>query len=135
MTFNEDGSPDWSAWNKAQRRSVERFRLSNPSGPLVVLSVAIQPLVVLSQYIIDIHSDTWAKEQEVACAQGRPCLTVGVELLVGRGLPKFGDQLQKLFWDPAAWAIVAPEHRTYRLRALAFSVLARAFCGAWRLVC
>ena len=50
MPRTETGEPDWAAWNKAQRRGVDRFRQSSPTGALIVTRLAAEPIIGLARY-------------------------------------------------------------------------------------
>ena len=62
----ETGEPDWAAWNKAQRRGVDRFRQSSPTGALIVTRLAAEPITGLARYLLAIHSPDFELKQNVA---------------------------------------------------------------------
>jgi len=43
------GEVDWSAWNRTQQRSVERFRLTQPSGPICIISLVADMVASLQR--------------------------------------------------------------------------------------
>jgi len=131
---NADGSPNWAAWNKSQQRTVERFRRSKPSGGLTVVALSMDPICVLAQWVVHVHSEAYDLEQRSEHAKGKQHTTIGMAMLKGEGFATFKTSIRRLMHSEAPWAAVPQELRTFKLRALASGTLARTMAGVEQLV-
>ena len=66
----KDGTPDWSAWNRGQQRSVERFRRNKPSGPAACVALGTEGLAALARWLTKIHGEAWDLLQRSNFAEG-----------------------------------------------------------------
>ena len=131
---NNEGVPDWSAWNRAQVRSVERFRRSNPSGPLLVVSTCTESIAKLASDFVVLHSEAYDQQQRAAFVAGGDYETIGTALLKGYGVNEYKDSVEQAFWSEDVWKLLPPELRTVRLRGLASACLSRSRCGVQQLI-
>ena len=131
---NNDGSVDWAAWNATQRRTVERFRLTRPTGPLVVSSLVCESLAHLARWIVKMHSHEYDAEQRGAQATTGKSRTIGIELADGEGFRVFKKTINDAFTLEEYWKALPQQLRSVRLRGLATGCLARSLCGVEMLV-
>ena len=133
MPRTETGEPDWAAWNKAQRRGVDRFRQSSPTGALIVTRLAAEPITGLARYLLAIHAPDFELKQNIAyiedTMEGRYTMTVGMELLKGTGFDAFKKQITKALTDSTFWEPLPLKLRTHKHKALGFGILSRCWCG------
>ena len=128
------GTLDWAAWNRNQQCSTERFRLTRPSGPILIAALVCDALAELQRWLVWIHSERCYAAQRAEFVRSGRFKTVGMMLIEGTGFQQFKQSVEDGFTKPTFWNILPRKLRTVRLRGVAAGMLARASCGVEHLV-
>ena len=104
-----DGAPDWSAWNRSQQRTVDRFRRSDPGGPLTLACLILRLVSDLADYFLMIHSSGWALLQRSNYCKDGLYRTPGIEIIDNcPGIRTFKEGVEDAMRGGNVWAALDP---------------------------